>query len=109
MPQKNERLVGAVGIEPTTFGLKGRCSTTELRPCGSNHLTLERISVHVASQLCRNEKLRCETRCQFAIGIGPSLVAEHFWPIGQVSLQLRSRIYHPFLCWISLTPPVKSH
>src|ERR1700730_5428344 len=27
-------LVGAVGIEPTTFGLKGRCSTTELRPCG---------------------------------------------------------------------------
>jgi hypothetical protein len=21
-----------VGIEPTTFGLKGRCSTTELRP-----------------------------------------------------------------------------
>jgi hypothetical protein len=28
----NEILVGAVGIEPTTFGLKGRCSTTELRP-----------------------------------------------------------------------------
>jgi hypothetical protein len=27
-----EVLVGAVGIEPTTFGLKGRCSTTELRP-----------------------------------------------------------------------------
>jgi hypothetical protein len=27
-----ESLVGAVGIEPTTFGLKGRCSTTELRP-----------------------------------------------------------------------------
>jgi hypothetical protein len=27
-----EKLVGAVGIEPTTFGLKGRCSTTELRP-----------------------------------------------------------------------------
>lgn len=27
-----EGLVGAVGIEPTTFGLKGRCSTTELRP-----------------------------------------------------------------------------
>jgi hypothetical protein len=27
------KLVGAVGIEPTTFGLKGRCSTTELRPC----------------------------------------------------------------------------
>ena len=27
-----ELLVGAVGIEPTTFGLKGRCSTTELRP-----------------------------------------------------------------------------
>jgi DinB superfamily len=25
-------MVGAVGIEPTTFGLKGRCSTTELRP-----------------------------------------------------------------------------
>jgi hypothetical protein len=28
----HEMLVGAVGIEPTTFGLKGRCSTTELRP-----------------------------------------------------------------------------
>src|SRR5215472_12553631 len=28
----NGWLVGAVGIEPTTFGLKGRCSTTELRP-----------------------------------------------------------------------------
>lgn len=26
-------MVGAVGIEPTTFGLKGRCSTAELRPC----------------------------------------------------------------------------
>ena len=31
-------LVGAVGIEPTTFGLKGRCSTTELRPYGMNFL-----------------------------------------------------------------------
>lgn len=33
-------MVGAVGIEPTTFGLKGRCSTTELRPwrAGSQHL-----------------------------------------------------------------------
>jgi hypothetical protein len=29
---RKEMLVGAVGIEPTTFGLKGRCSTTELRP-----------------------------------------------------------------------------
>ena len=29
---EKEMLVGAVGIEPTTFGLKGRCSTTELRP-----------------------------------------------------------------------------
>jgi hypothetical protein len=29
---KHLGLVGAVGIEPTTFGLKGRCSTTELRP-----------------------------------------------------------------------------
>jgi hypothetical protein len=33
-----EILVGAVGIEPTTFGLKGRCSTTELRPYGVNFL-----------------------------------------------------------------------
>jgi hypothetical protein len=33
-------LVGAVGIEPTTFGLKGRCSTTELRPYGQSlHFT----------------------------------------------------------------------
>src|SRR5882724_5085471 len=34
--QSGRWLVGAVGIEPTTFGLKGRCSTTELRPCGTN-------------------------------------------------------------------------
>ena len=26
------RVVGAVGVEPTTNGLKGRCSATELRP-----------------------------------------------------------------------------
>src|SRR5260370_37120061 len=25
-------LVGAAGLEPTTFGLKDRCSTTQLRP-----------------------------------------------------------------------------
>jgi hypothetical protein len=31
------RLVGAVGIEPTTNGLKGRCSTAELRPWGPIH------------------------------------------------------------------------
>ena len=30
-----EMLVGAVGVEPTTNGLKGRCSATELRPCFS--------------------------------------------------------------------------
>jgi hypothetical protein len=30
--RRTKMLVGAVGIEPTTFGLKGRCSTTELRP-----------------------------------------------------------------------------
>jgi hypothetical protein len=30
--RSKKSLVGAVGIEPTTFGLKGRCSTTELRP-----------------------------------------------------------------------------
>ena len=27
---KNHGVVGRVGFEPTTFGLKGRCSTTEL-------------------------------------------------------------------------------
>jgi hypothetical protein len=32
IPFVHADLVGAVGIEPTTFGLKGRCSTTELRP-----------------------------------------------------------------------------
>ena len=37
------RLVGAVGIEPTTFGLKGRCSTTELRPCGGSNILHEKI------------------------------------------------------------------
>ena len=41
-PDQSKRwLVGAVGIEPTTFGLKGRCSTTELRPSsGSNDSSL---------------------------------------------------------------------
>ena len=34
--ERMRKLVGAVGIEPTTFGLKGRCSTTELRPYGMN-------------------------------------------------------------------------
>src|ERR1700682_5659305 len=34
-------LVGAVGIEPTTFGLKGRCSTTELRPY--NYMTFKEL------------------------------------------------------------------
>jgi hypothetical protein len=29
---KGFKLVGAVGVEPTTNGLKGRCSATELRP-----------------------------------------------------------------------------
>ena len=28
----NQDVVGAVGVEPTTNGLKGRCSATELRP-----------------------------------------------------------------------------
>jgi hypothetical protein len=33
-------MVGAVGIEPTTFGLKGHCPTTELRLYReSQHLT----------------------------------------------------------------------
>jgi hypothetical protein len=33
-------VVGAVGVEPTTNGLKGRCSATELRPCFlSQHIT----------------------------------------------------------------------
>ena len=30
--QSGRWLVGAVGVEPTTNGLKGRCSATELRP-----------------------------------------------------------------------------
>jgi hypothetical protein len=29
---RKEMVVGAVGVEPTTNGLKGRCSATELRP-----------------------------------------------------------------------------
>jgi hypothetical protein len=36
-------LVGAVGIEPTTFGLKGRCSTTELRPCAYKRLLYRKM------------------------------------------------------------------
>ena len=35
------RLVGAVGVEPTTNGLKGRCSATELRPCFSRNILHE--------------------------------------------------------------------
>jgi hypothetical protein len=43
-------LVGAVGIEPTTFGLKGRCSTTELRPCGFTGLVPEKLH---SERLCK--------------------------------------------------------
>jgi hypothetical protein len=38
------KLVGAVGIGPTTFGLKGRCSTTELRPYKSIRLSYTKWS-----------------------------------------------------------------
>src|SRR6266571_8965873 len=38
------RVVGAVGVEPTTNGLKGRCSATELRPCGSHHSIRKRLT-----------------------------------------------------------------
>jgi hypothetical protein len=50
-------LVGAVGIEPTTNGLKGRCSTTELRPCGgSQRFYLEGVAV--ATRHRRRESAR---------------------------------------------------
>src|SRR6266571_4002666 len=42
------RLVGAVGVEPTTNGLKGRCSATELRPCGSHHIIRKNLLGMVA-------------------------------------------------------------
>src|SRR5689334_23135177 len=39
-------LVGAVGVEPTTNGLKGRCSATELRPYGgSEHSIRKRVEM----------------------------------------------------------------
>src|SRR5438445_965358 len=40
--QSGRWLVGAVGVEPTTNGLKGRCSATELRPFGSQHFIRKR-------------------------------------------------------------------
>jgi hypothetical protein len=39
-------VVGAVGVEPTTNGLKGRCSATELRPSVDNIL-YERDARHI--------------------------------------------------------------
>jgi hypothetical protein len=43
-------LVGAVGIEPTTFGLKGRCSTTELRPYLFATFYMKRLTEHPLPQ-----------------------------------------------------------
>ena len=46
-------LVGAVGIEPTTFGLKGRCSTTELRPFSTTYGSVDAdVSVFVSVSWC---------------------------------------------------------
>ncbi len=58
-------LVGAVGIEPTTNGLKGRCSTTELRPYGSSeHHTGKRRSEQGAGQAAGSESGPYQWRSQ---------------------------------------------
>jgi hypothetical protein len=44
------QMVGAVGIEPTTFGLKGRCSTTELRPYGRLSILPEKRKTHMGAE-----------------------------------------------------------
>src|SRR5690242_1072593 len=53
-------MVGAVGVEPTTNGLKGRCSATELRPCGSKHFIRKSRAAHGLGRAARqpnaNEK-----------------------------------------------------
>jgi hypothetical protein len=63
-------MVGAVGIEPTTFGLKGRCSTTELRPYmllnilhGNNFADLGGIEVRgqIPSSSARRDRVGAET------------------------------------------------
>ena len=52
-------LVGAVGIEPTTFGLKGRCSTTELRPFSTTYEAEETdVSVFVSVSTPGSDGLR---------------------------------------------------
>jgi hypothetical protein len=63
-----EMLVGAVGIEPTTFGLKGRCSTTELRPWLLEHLTLKEFGAHIARRVNRDEK--CGPRSFLSLLVG---------------------------------------
>ena len=55
-------LVGAVGIGPTTFGLKGRCSTTELRPYSAivqlYRLRATAATVRIASSLSNRKEHR---------------------------------------------------
>ena len=46
-------LVGAVGVEPTTNGLKGRCSTTELRSCTAQ--TYYKKTIRDAYELAKTE------------------------------------------------------
>jgi hypothetical protein len=52
-----------VGIEPTTFGLKGRCSTTELRPWRAN-------SRHVACSTERHGRRRTGFRRLLILACG---------------------------------------
>jgi hypothetical protein len=45
-----------VGIEPTTFGLKGRCSTSELRPSNrSGHLSSKKSRLAGVARLAAHE------------------------------------------------------
>jgi hypothetical protein len=83
----NSDLVGAVGIEPTTFGLKGRCSTTELRPWGVRKSDTVRVMRELADGV---------TLFRASIDSSVGLTAEQPWrhiQIGsEIAVQLNSRV-----------------
>ena len=81
-------LVGAVGIEPTTFGLKGRCSTTELRPYTLATFYMEE-SEHAASTCSAS-------RC--ALAVAPRVNTEHLLMEGRTQAQKTFHVSDVLTC-----------
>ena len=86
------KLVGAVGIEPTTFGLKGRCSTTELRPCGDKRQLYRKIGNHAE----HGRAAICGAHCDWRPRSGPSIIA------GTICFVRSGALFTPPGAWASI-------